>query len=124
MGPVAVGCGLVLIVLGVGFYFGTGQPSWTALIPAFFGLVLVVLGLLARQDRLRKHVMHAAAAIGLIGVVIPLVRLWPAITTGEVKSQAAAIELGLMAGICLLFVVLCVRSFIVARRSRASSEPK
>ena len=124
MGPVAVGCGLVLIVLGVGFYFGTGQPSWTALIPAFFGLVLVVLGLLARQNRLRKHVMHAAAALGLVGVVIPLVRLWPAITTGEVKSQAAAIELALMAGICLLFVVLCVRSFIVARRSRASSEPK
>ena len=28
--------GAVLILLGVGFYVGTGMKSWTALIPALF----------------------------------------------------------------------------------------
>jgi hypothetical protein len=124
VGPLAVGCGFSLIILGVGFFFGTGQEHLTALIPAFFGVVLVVLGLLARKDNLRKHVMHAAAALALAGVIIPLVRLWPTITTGEIKSEAAVTELAFMALICAAFVILCVRSFLMARRSRAQSEPK
>ena len=124
MGPLAVGCGFSLIILGVGFYFGTDRVSWTALIPAIFGVILVVLGVLARQDKLRMHVMHAAAAVGLIGIVAALIRLWPAISTGEIDKPAAVAELGLMALVCAVFVALCVRSFVVARRNRARSELK
>ncbi len=118
MAPVAMGCGVLLVLLGVGFYLGTDRVSPTPLIPAAFGVVFFILGLLARRDRLRMHVMHAAALLGLAGVGIPLWRLWPAISTGEVKSVPATVELALMAGICAVFVALCVRSFIMARRSR------
>jgi uncharacterized membrane protein len=121
VGLVAMGSGFLLIVLGVGFYFGTDRVSPTALIPAAFGLVLVVLGMLARQEKLRKHVMHAGAAVGLIGIIIPLVRLWPAL---EQEKYSIATELGLMAAICAGFVVLCVRSFVAARRNRTSSRPE
>ena len=38
----------------------------TALIPSGVGLVLVVLGAVA-EGRLRKHAMHAAAAVGVLG---------------------------------------------------------
>jgi hypothetical protein len=68
--------------------------------------------------------MHAAALVGVIGIGIPLWRLWPAISTGEVDKPAAVAELALMALICAFFVALCVRSFIVARRSRTRSEPQ
>jgi uncharacterized membrane protein len=120
--PVAMLFGVLLMLLGVGFYFGTDRVSATALIPAAFGLLLVVLGILARQDKLRKHVMHAAAALALVGCIMALVRLWPVIITGEAERPAAAMELALMAVLCAAFVGLCVRSFIAARRSRPRSE--
>ena len=44
-----------------------GGISVTALIPAFFGLPLVVLGFLARSESIRRHAMHAAAALALVG---------------------------------------------------------
>jgi hypothetical protein len=108
---------LLLIALGGGFYFGTGQKSVTALIPAFFGLAFVLLGLLGRNDRLRKHVMHAAAALGLVGLIVPLVRLLPKLSELELDNPAV-LEQVLMAVVCAVFVVLCVRSFVVARLRR------
>ncbi len=47
MAKITFGLGLVLIVLGLGAYFGTGRESLTALIPAFFGLPLALLGVVA-----------------------------------------------------------------------------
>ncbi len=47
MANVTIGLGIVLLALGLGSYFGSGRTSVTALIPAFFGLPLLVLGWLA-----------------------------------------------------------------------------
>ena len=58
MAKITIGLGLVLIALGLGSYFGTGQASVTALIPAFFGLPLLLLGLVALKERMRKNAMH------------------------------------------------------------------
>ena len=130
MAPVTVGLGIVLIVLGVGGYglaaagaLGSGTASPTALIPAAFGLVFLVLGFLARRDALRKHVMHAAAALGLIGFLIPgFMVAWklPTLWSGRtVERPAATLSQAVMALLCAIFVGLCVRSFISARRARA-----
>jgi hypothetical protein len=117
-----MGVGIALIILGVGGYFGTGQTSLTALIPAGFGLVFLILGFLARKDQLRKHAMHAAAALGLVGCVVPAVMGIPKLVRlasgQEVERPGAAISQSIMAVICGVFVVLCVRSFIAARRAR------
>ena len=56
--------GLILIVLGLASYFLTGRVSVTALIPAFFGSVFIILALVARNESARKHAMHAAVALG------------------------------------------------------------
>jgi hypothetical protein len=120
VGPVTILFGVLLLALGGGFFFGTGSEHFTALIPAAFGLVFIVLGALARQDNLRKHVMHAAAALGLIGVIVPLVQVVRKLSPSTLENPAA-IEQLLMAVLCALFVALCVRSFIIARRSRAQS---
>jgi hypothetical protein len=60
--------GLILIVLGVASYQLTGRTSLTAMIPAFFGVVLVACAMIARAgESARKHAMHAAVAVGLLG---------------------------------------------------------
>jgi hypothetical protein len=119
--PVSIGFGVVLIVLGAGFYFGTGQVSHTALIPAGFGVVLLLLGLIALKVHLRKHAMHLAAMVGLFGflggAIMGLPKL-PELLSGTAARPAAVIEQLIMAAVCVLFVALCIRSFIVARRSR------
>ncbi len=121
MAKITIGFGIGLIALGLAGYFGTHQVSITALIPAFVGLPLLVLGWFALQDKWRKHAMHAAAIVGLLGFIgacYPLVRLlWSLLSS--IERPAAAIMQALMAIICAAFVALCVKSFIEARRSRA-----
>jgi uncharacterized membrane protein YeaQ/YmgE (transglycosylase-associated protein family) len=122
-----IGFGIGLIALGLAGYFGSHQVSITALIPAFVGLPLLVLGWLALQDKWRKNAMHGAVMVGLlgfIGAVVSLARsLWPLLSNGSVERPPAAIMQALMAIICAAFVALCVKSFIDARRSRADPHP-
>jgi hypothetical protein len=119
---VSIGFGIVLIAVGVVFYFATGQVSHTALIPSGFGLVLLLLGVIALKETLRKHAMHGAAMVGLLGflggAIMGLPKL-PALLSGTAERPPAVVEQLIMAAICLVFVALCVRSFIVARRNRA-----
>ena len=116
--------GVLMILLGVGGYFLTGRQSPTALIPAGVGLIWVMLGAAARNDRFRKHAMHAAAALSLIGflamvrAMVTLIR-WQ--TGGQEPERPAAVVSQSILGLLLLvFLILCVRSFIAARRSRVA----
>jgi uncharacterized membrane protein YeaQ/YmgE (transglycosylase-associated protein family) len=115
-------CGLALVALGV-YAFVTGTPNpetgakpMTALIPAYVGgALLLCAGLVIWKESLRKHVMHAAAMVGLIGFVggfAPVVR-------GEFDFAKPSVKTGLiMSAICGVFVFLCVKSFIDARKAR------
>ena len=112
----------VLIALGVAAYVGTGMESPTALIPAGFGLVFSVLGMLGRKESIRKHVMHAAAVLALLGFLGAARGLFqlPALLSGdEVARPAAVVAQAVMAVLCLALEVLYVQSFIAARRSGA-----
>lgn len=108
--------GAALVALGLAAFAGT--RATTSLIPAYVGAVLVLLGLLARNARYRKHVMHLAAAVGLLGFLAAAGRLGMSLARGTVPATAALVSLSLMALLCLAFVLLCVRSFIAARRDR------
>ena len=118
-------CGALLVLVGiVGYSTSDVQPPpMTALIPAFFGAALIVCGALAFKDSLRKHVMHLAAMIGLLGAVggfMPLIRQYS--KTGAFDpTKPSAIAGELMIAICVVFVGLCVNSFIQARKSRQAS---
>ena len=109
--------GLLLIVLGVASYVTTGRSSITAMIPAFFGAALVICALIARQESARKHAMHAAVALGLIGAVAALARAVPAALGGDASRPAVLAQLA-MGVLLLVYVALGVRSFIAARRAR------
>ncbi len=132
MPPVTIVIGLLLTALGAWSYF-TGTPvdghiSLTAAIPAYVGLPLLVCGLVALKDMLRKHAMHVAVLIGLLGFLGALAQLVMLLTkpevTGHLTFDAGAegwigtkklLVTGVMALLTGVFTALCVRSFIVAR---------
>jgi len=128
---VTVVFGLLLIALGLWGRFGGDWGLWaplglpapehlsnTALIPAYFGAAFVVLGLLALKESFLKHAMHLAAMLGVIGLLAAGGRL---LATGY-KWGVGGVSLATMAGLCVLFVLLCVNSFIQARRRRRARE--
>lgn len=119
MPSTSVFCGALLIIIGIGGYIygmATGSASPTALIPAAFGVVLVLLGYFAgKKENLRKHLMHVAVLLGLLGFLASGGRL--ASKLSQITLSAAFISQILMALICLAFVILSVRSFIEARKN-------
>ena len=116
----AITLGIVLILIGIiGYAYGitNGNASITALIPAFFGLVLAGLGAAARaKENLRKHLMHAALLVALLGFIMPTGRLVS--KASEFVLSPATLSQILMATICLLFLILGIKSFANARRNR------
>lgn len=127
MPVVSIVFGVLLIALGIWGRFGGDLGLWeplglarpenlsnTALIPAFAGAALVVLGLLALKESLLKHAMHGAAMIGLLGLLAAVSRI---LITGKVQGVGGT-SLVAMALLCAIFIALCVNSFVQARRRR------
>jgi uncharacterized membrane protein len=120
----AIIVGALLLALGIGLYVIAAQneprPSVTALIPAFFGLPILILGLLAREPNRRKHMMHGAVIFGLIGALASLSRAgaWAKLLTGQGTGNSLAVGgTFVMFLICAAFVAMCVQSFRAARRA-------
>ena len=117
--------GIFLIALGVLGYSMTGRESVTALIPAFFGLPLGILGWIGLQPERVKLTMHIAVVVALIGLigssrgVVPFIEM---IGGGEVARPGAVVAQTLMALVCALYVVASVRSFIQARLRRRAEQ--
>jgi len=112
---------VLLAGLGVGGYVGTGSQHPTALIPAAFGIVLGVFGFLAvspdpNRRRLFMHINVMVAVLGFFGSLIEIFR--NLISTEELDMTALAAKLGL-AWLLLIYVILCIWSFVTARRVEA-----
>lgn len=121
MPKLSVNLGILLIILGIFSYYISGAASITALIPAFFGVVFSALGFLAaKKDAFRKHAMHAAlllAILGLGGSFGGLTSTIAYIGGGESPERfMAAVSQAIMATLCILFLILGVKSFIDARK--------
>ncbi|MGB7158797.1 MAG: hypothetical protein WBD40_12060 [Tepidisphaeraceae bacterium] len=129
MPKITILLGVLLIMLGLVAYLGlqeAGQPrSITAMIPAFLGLPLVALGAIALKPHLRKHAMHAAVVIGLLGFLGTAKGLIGALRwiMGTAPEHPTRIAVQAITGaLCAVFVALCIRSFIAARRARAGGK--
>jgi hypothetical protein len=127
MPNITIGFGAVLCAIGLFGYFGSASenPSPTALIPLGFGVVLVICGLIARSPGARKHAMHAAAGVSLIGFIAAAARGIPKL--GMLVSDIPLSEkrpvrlIMLMAIVCLAHVIVCIGSFVAARRNRTAT---
>jgi hypothetical protein len=124
MAKLTIMFGAVLILLGLFSFVVTGHHAPTSLIPAGVGLILVILGFLADTDDAKKRMlnMHIAVTIGLLGFLgtaKSIVDYIEMVQGRQFPHPVAVEEKAAMAGVLLVFVVLCVRSFINARRARA-----
>ena len=97
----AIAIGTLLVIQGIGFYIRTESRSVTALIPAFVGLAILLMGLLAFKESARMHAMHVAAALGVLGLLAAIGR----IATAGLSLSAA--------GISLMIMVLLTGSFVL-----------
>lgn len=119
MPTTAIACGVLLELIGIiGYVNGamSGKASVTALIPAFLGSVFIILGVLARaKEGLRKHLMHVAVILALLGFIFPAGRLISKMS--ELTLSAAVVSQIAMAVVCLIFTILAIRSFAAARKN-------
>ena len=110
-----------MIILGAGSFILTGAASATALIPAFFGIAFVGLGILGiKKESMRKHVMHAALLLAILGIggsFGGLINVLGVLGGNKLERPNAAYAQAIMAIICIYFVIAGVRSFIDARKS-------
>jgi hypothetical protein len=123
MAKITVLFGILLIILGAVSYILTGHKFPTSLIPVAFGILLVTFGSMAETPETRRRMlfMHIAVTVGLLGFLATAPALVSAVQLfkGKLFPYPAAIEeKAAMSVLLLIYVVLCVRSFIAARRSR------
>ena len=121
MAKLAIIIGALLMAIGVAFYIGTGGKSITAMIPAFVGLPIFVCGAIGLNVLRRKAAMHVAVVIALLGFLGSFGR---AIKLPTALSNApggpdpiVAYESAALNVLCLIFIILAVRSFMDARKA-------
>jgi hypothetical protein len=119
---ISIVIGGLLTAVGIVAYtspdmLGEGKPYQpTALSPAVIGGLLILCGLISVvKPSVRKHAMHFAAMLGVFGTIGGFV---PLVLRKFDFSQTAAIVGLNMTLLSLVFTVLCVNSFIQARKAR------
>lgn len=104
--------GLVLIIAGLYGYFGitgnTGTASVTALIPAAFGVLLVVLSYFWKKAP--KVVSHIAIVLTLLLLIMIINRFLKVETWSETKY---IFLICIVSNVLAMFVF--IRSFVIAR---------
>lgn len=119
-----VGFGVVLAIVSLSFWFAMGRTSSAALHPGGLGVVLVLCGALANTENAKQRMlwMHIAVTVGLVGFLLTGIGAAMQAVKGTIASEPLKFdERVLVALICLVFVALCVRSFIAARRARTAA---
>lgn len=108
---------LLLIALGGGAFIASYSPI--ALLPAYVGVALLALGVLSIAFvGARKHLMHSASLVALLGTLAPAAAL--AIRAGQMSPLALTVNLGMLA-LCAALLVMQIRFFLKARRTRAAA---
>ena len=109
-----IGVGLSLILVGALVSILSYSGSFSSWIPAFIGVVLLVLGIIALvAESATKLVMHIAIAVAALAV---LASLGSAIGRGSTGWALASQILTIV--LCGTLVLFAIRSFLTARRSQ------
>jgi len=114
--------GALLAAVSLGFWIGMGRVETAPLHPAGIGVLLIICGFFATAENPKKRMlwMHIAVTLGLIGFLATGIRAVIQLSKGTAMSinPMGFEERVVIALICLIYVALCVRSFIAARRTR------
>ncbi len=111
--------GGALVVEGLGFYLGTGMTSMTSLIPAFFGIPLIAMSIMATRQPERSHFwMHIAVVFGLLTFLGGLMGIKGLLSNDLSASTIAQLLMIVMGGV---YTFACIRSFTHARKAREAA---
>lgn len=96
---------LLLIVTGTVAYVASGMSSFTAMIPAFLGLVVGALVALAQaRPGARRGATRAVLGVGVVGALGSLWRVVPAVAGGEIALPVAFAAQAVTAVLCVWLV--------------------
>ena len=103
----------LLIALGVGAFLMSS--SATALLPAYVGGALAIIGALATKlADSRKYLLPVAGLVALLGALAPAAVL--GIRATEMSPLALAVNVGMLVLSAIVLIVI-VREFMAARRA-------
>ena len=106
---------LILILLGSWGYVDSGMQAFTALIPEFVGLILVVVNKgVKNENKIAAHVAVLLTFLILLGLFRPF------FSSIERNDTNATLRVGIMITSTIFAMVSFVRSFISARKQRES----
>jgi formate hydrogenlyase subunit 3/multisubunit Na+/H+ antiporter MnhD subunit len=112
--------GVLLVAVGIGGYVVSDMVSPTALIPAAFGVVILMLGLYGRAEGRRRTAMHLAMGIALVGILGSIGGVFPLLKwltgAGAEPLPLAAASKSAMAVLLAIYLAMGIRSFVAARR--------
>jgi len=132
MPTLSVMFGIVLSAIGIVAYFNpaplgvgkdglpatSGHPS--SLSPLAIGAILILCGVISmRKPGARKHAMHLASVAALLGTIGGLVPVF----LRSFRFEEVAVKIGLaMSVLSVIFLAMCVNSFIQVRKARKAKE--
>ncbi|NED96601.1 hypothetical protein G1H11_14920 [Phytoactinopolyspora alkaliphila] len=120
MTAVTLVVGGLLTLAGIIAYVATDAASMTALIPSAVGILIAICGFLALKEPLRKHALHAAMVVALLGALGSLMNVAKIgdLIDGTAERPGAIIVSIIMLVVLVGYLVLGMRSFRNARRQR------
>ena len=123
MHKLTIALGILLILIAVAGFVATGSSHPTALIPAIAGLLFCLFGALApshiaKRRMLWLHIAVTLALLLVLGTIKADIDIFRLAHGATFEHPIAIEEKAAMSLFCLIYVLLCVRSFIAARRSR------
>lgn len=109
MSNLTYGYAAVLILLGLIGYFATGRQSVTALIPAFFGVLVLVLSMVVGRlsgPGVLRWTLIILAVVGFGATVGGIPKVIQLIGGSEIARPPAAISQAVMAVVSLIVAVM------------------
>ena len=104
---------IALISMSVWGYIDTN--SFTALIPAVFGVILLILGTMLRNEKLVKLSAHLVVLFTLLILLALVVQVLPGVVE---RGGVGLIRVILMITTSAIAMIVFIKSFIDNRKSR------
>lgn len=108
--------GGLLIAVGIISYAVTGFISWTALIPAFLGLLIAICGLIALKNiTIGLSIALVISVLGVLGTSMNVLKVGELIS-GQAERPLAIVASTVTFVLLIVYIVTGVRLFLTARR--------
>ncbi|MEM8781395.1 MAG: hypothetical protein AAGE65_00945 [Planctomycetota bacterium] len=124
MPTITLAAGAALIAAGVGLGWISGpadadasfMAKYSKYIPAVFGVLLAVCGVVAFKASARKHAIHVALLFAVLGILGGGARI-PKTLANEGSAVALTSQFALLL-ICAAYLAVGIKSFVAARKAR------